>query len=58
MADLDFALRAGVTITLREISQTEFLGLRVLHAERDIYQEEKMKETAMENKPRKWSNVG
>jgi hypothetical protein len=40
---LDFALRAGVTVTLAEISYPEFLRLRLLAEERDRYQEELMR---------------
>jgi hypothetical protein len=41
--DLDFALQAGVTITLAEISYPEFLLLRYLAEERNKYQEEQIK---------------
>ncbi|HEX3340612.1 MAG TPA: hypothetical protein VHT68_15745 [Pseudolabrys sp.] len=40
---LDFALRAGVTVSLQEISYPEFLLLRVLSEERARYQGDLMK---------------
>jgi len=41
--DLDFALQAGVTVSLSEISYPEFLLLRLLAEERNRYNEEKWK---------------
>jgi hypothetical protein len=40
---LDFALRAGMTVTLEEISYPEFLLLRILTEERVRYQDDLMK---------------
>lgn len=39
--DLDFALQAGVTVSLNEISYPEFLLLRFLNEERHRYHAEK-----------------
>ena len=50
--DIDFALRAGVTVTLSEINVEEFSALKVLHSERDRYEMEQTKQT-----PAKWSSV-
>jgi hypothetical protein len=44
--DLDFALQAGVTVTLAEISYPVFLLLRLLHEERNRFQEEAMKRSS------------
>lgn len=41
--DLDFALQAGVTISLRDITYPEFLLLRFLTEERNRFHEEAMK---------------
>jgi len=41
--DLDFALQAGVTVSLRDITYPEFLLLRLLSEERNKFQEEEMK---------------
>lgn len=46
VVDLDFALQAGVTVTLAEISYPEFLLLRSLAEERNKYHEEEMKRAA------------
>jgi hypothetical protein len=43
--DLDFALQAGVTISLQEISLPEFLRLRMLSDERNKFHEESMKKS-------------
>lgn len=58
-ANLDFALRAGIRYTPDDILYDEFLALRVLHAERDSYQEDLMKSAQLEAQkpPPKWSNV-
>lgn len=37
---LDFALRAGITVTLQEISYSEFLSLQCLVEERQRYERE------------------
>ena len=44
--DLDFALQAGVTVTLAEIPYPVFLLLRLLHEERNRFQEESMKRSS------------
>jgi hypothetical protein len=44
--DLDFALQAGIQISLAEISYPEFLLLRFLAEERNRYQEEEMRKAA------------
>jgi len=41
--DLDFALQAGLTVTLRDLSYLDFLLLRILGEERQRYQTEQMK---------------
>lgn len=41
--DLDFALQAGVTLTLKDFTYVDFLLLRILHEERQKYQTEQMK---------------
>lgn len=41
--DLDFALTAGVNITLNEINVEEFRALKILRSERDKYQAEQIK---------------
>jgi len=41
--DLDFALQAGVSVSLSDITYPEFLLLRFLSEERNRYQEEAMK---------------
>ena len=41
--DLDFALQAGITVTLADIRYPEFLLLRLLNEERNRYQNESMK---------------
>lgn len=41
--DLEFALQAGVTVTLKDITYPEFLLLRFLSQERNRYQEEIMR---------------
>ena len=41
--DLDFAIQAGVTIHLSDISYPEFLLLRFLSEERNRFHEEEMK---------------
>jgi hypothetical protein len=41
--DLDFALQAGVTVRLSEITYPEFLLLRLLSEERNRFHEEEMK---------------
>jgi hypothetical protein len=38
--DLDFALTAGINITLREIDVEEFRAIKILRIERDKYQAE------------------
>lgn len=40
--DLEFALQAGVTVSLKEIGYPEFLLLRLLAQERNRYHEEVM----------------
>jgi hypothetical protein len=35
VANLDFACRAGFTMTLADVDAEEFIGLKVLHNERD-----------------------
>jgi hypothetical protein len=42
--DLDFALQAGVTVSLREIGFPEFLRLRLLTQERNRYNAEIMQQ--------------
>ena len=42
--DLDFALTAGVQITLDEIDVEEFRALKILRIERDKHQAELMKQ--------------
>lgn len=44
--DLDFALQAGVTIGLAEITYPEFLLLRFLAEERNRFHEEAMKKAS------------
>ena len=44
--DLDFALQAGVTVSLKEISFPEFLLLRSLSEERNRFHEEAMRKAA------------
>jgi len=44
IVDLDFALRAGFTITLDDIAADDFAALQILHAERDKIQGEKLKQ--------------
>ena len=41
--DLDFALQAGVTVSLQDITYPEFLLLRFLSEERNRFHEEAMK---------------
>lgn len=41
--DLDFALQAGVAVSLSEISLPEFLRLRLLSEERNKFYEETMR---------------
>jgi hypothetical protein len=41
--DLDFALQAGVTVSLNEITFPEFLRLRLLSEERNKFHEETMR---------------
>jgi hypothetical protein len=41
--DLDFALTAGVSITLQDIDVEEFRALKILRHERDKYQAEQSK---------------
>ena len=41
--DLEFALQAGVTVTLKDITYPEFLLLRLLTQERNRFNEETMK---------------
>lgn len=41
--DLEFALQAGVTVTLKDITYPEFLLLRLLIQERNRFNEETMK---------------
>src|SRR5262245_25266564 len=42
--DLDFALQAGVTVSLKDISYPEFLLLRFLNEERSRFHEEQAAE--------------
>jgi hypothetical protein len=44
--DLDFALQAGVTISLKDITYPEFLLLRFLSEERHRYQAEESQKAA------------
>ena len=44
--DLDFALQAGVAVSLKDISYPEFLLLRFLAEERNKYHEEMMNRKA------------
>jgi hypothetical protein len=44
--DLDFALQAGVNVSLRDISYPEFLLLRILTEERNRYHEEEMRKAS------------
>ena len=48
--DLDFALQAGMTVTLGDISFPEFLLLRLLSEERNKFHEESMR--AASQRPR------
>lgn len=58
VARLDADLRAGINWGPGDIPYPEYLGLEILRAERDRYQEEKMNEVKVDSAPRKWSNVG
>ena len=44
--DLDFALQAGVTVSLKEITFPEFLLLRLLSEERNRFHEEMMRKAS------------
>jgi hypothetical protein len=44
--DLDFALQAGVTVSLKDIAYPEFLLLRFLSEERNRYHEEEMRKAS------------
>ena len=44
--DLDFAIQAGVSVSLGQIQYPEFLLLRMLVEERDAYQVEEMKKNS------------
>jgi hypothetical protein len=46
VSDLDFALRAGLSRTYDDVTREEFIGLQVLHAERDKYQQEQLEESS------------
>lgn len=48
---LDFALQAGVSVSLREISYSEFQLLRLLTEERNRWQEETMKKQQPPTRP-------
>ena len=42
--DLDFALRAGFTVTMDDVDLDEFRALQVLHSEREKWEREKLKQ--------------
>jgi hypothetical protein len=44
VVDLDFALRAGFAITLDDIDADDFHALQILHAEREKWEREKLKQ--------------
>jgi hypothetical protein len=42
VVDLDFALRAGFTITLDEVDADDFRALQILHTERENWERERL----------------
>jgi hypothetical protein len=44
--DLDFALQAGVTVRLEDLSYPEFLLLRLVTEERNRYQDEQLRKAS------------
>jgi hypothetical protein len=44
VVDLDFALRAGFAITLDDIDADDFRALQILHAEREKWERERLKQ--------------
>jgi hypothetical protein len=42
VVDLDFALRAGFTVTLDEVDADDFRALQILHAERENWERERL----------------
>jgi hypothetical protein len=53
---LDFATRAGYTVTLDDVDTEVFTAHQVLIEERDRYQEEQARQTTVMPPPR-WSKV-
>jgi hypothetical protein len=56
VVELDFALQKRFSVTLGEVTRTEFLALRVFEEEKIKYQEYRMKLEAGTPTP-KWNNV-
>lgn len=46
VVDLDFAIQAGLSVTLRDIDYLDFLLLRILNEERNKYTNEQMKQSS------------
>ena len=44
MAELDSAIRIGLTVTLDDMPADEFAGLQILHAEREEFQQEQQEQ--------------
>jgi hypothetical protein len=56
VVELDFALQKRFSVTLADVTRTEFLALRVFEEEKIKYQDYRMKQESGAPAP-KWSTV-